>query len=71
MVAKNIGQIAMEKDMKLVDVYLNNLGKVYYNVLKGLINPTGNKNRKLTVRWLVLNKNKGHGTIRPKKARRT
>jgi ribosomal protein S11 len=63
-VAKDVSEAAYQKNFLLVDLYLNMVGRVYWYLIKGL------NEYDITVRSIIMKKQKAHGFIRPKKERR-
>jgi ribosomal protein S11 len=63
-VAKDVSEAAFQKNFLLVDLYLNMVGRVYWYLIKGL------NEYNITVRSIIMKKQKAHGFIRPKKERR-
>jgi ribosomal protein S11 len=63
-VAKDVSEAAYQHNFLLVDLYLNLVGRVYWYLIKGL------NEYNISVRAIVMKKQKAHGFIRPKKERR-
>lgn len=63
-VARETAERAVSLNIRVVDLYFNIIGKVYWYIIKGLME------KEIFVRALILKKPKPHGYIRPKKERR-